>query len=182
MSWKHCQFNAKVWCTAKILLQNCLCFQLVAFPFSSRGKDSCSLSQHKPECNMHKQVLPLPQAGVRVKAVLAIWKRKIFHTLILFLKCFSLPVDSGKDTQPEGRIGLLLHVIWEKRWQQNWELVLQSIYYFYCSWVYQVSVFQFVQLRNGTNEFVPCMKEFLDCTNEKLLMWEFYTWKTELNT
>lgn len=92
VSWKHCQFNAKVWCTAKILLQNCLCFQLVAFPFSSHGKrygkDSFSLSQLNPKCSMHKQVLPFPQVGVRVKAILAIFKRKIVHTLVLFLNAF----------------------------------------------------------------------------------------------
>lgn len=124
VSWKHCQFNAKVLCTAKILLQNCLYFQLVAFPFSSHGKrygkDSFSLSQLNPKCNMHKQVLPFPQAGVHVKPILAIWKRKIFHTLILFLKCISLPVDSGKEGTLSQKVELDCCCVWSGRKGDSW--------------------------------------------------------------
>lgn len=31
-------------------------------------------------------------------------------------------------------------------------------------------MFQSAQLRNETNEFVPCMKKILDCTNEKQII------------
>lgn len=31
-------------------------------------------------------------------------------------------------------------------------------------------MFQFAQLRNVTHEFVPCMKKFLDHTNEKQII------------
>lgn len=133
MSWKHCQFNARVWCAAKILLQNCLYFQLVAFPFSSHGKrygkDGFSLSQPNPKCNMHKQVLPFPQVGVPVKAILAICKRKIFHTLVLFLNAFlymltlekiysvrrqnwiGAACDLGEKVTAELRIGSSVHLL-----------------------------------------------------------------------